>query len=130
MKFLGVDLGAKRTGLAIGLSENRTAAPLRTLESASTEWLASEIAKIAASEGIDEVVLGDPLLKSGERGAASARARSFARELEHHLGPKPVRLIDERLSTRLAERLIKEYGSDRDSLAAAAILQGYLDSNF
>jgi len=127
MKLLGIDHGTRRIGLAIGLTENRTAVPLRTIEGKSQETAAVTIAKIVTEEGIGTVVIGDPLMPSGDRGESSVRAHAFARELERHVGPMPIVFVDERMSSKLADQVMAVQGADRDSLAAAAILQSHLD---
>lgn len=128
MKILGIDHGTKRYGLALGETDNHTAAPWRTIEAENSQTAAAEIVRLVAAEGIEAIVIGDPLLPSGERGESSARARAFGQELEKKIGVVPVYFVDERLSSKLADRVIKEYGADRDSLAATAILQSYLDA--
>ncbi len=128
MKLLGVDLGERRVGLALGESEGRVAAPWKTLVTRSPESLAVELARIVAEEEIGEVILGDPISLDGTSGHQSRRVRAFSRDLATHIGPVPISLVDERLTSRLADRVIAEQGGDRDALAAAAILQSYLNS--
>ncbi len=128
MKILGIDYGARRYGLALGETDNHTAVPWRTIEAEISQTAAAEIVRLVVEEGIRTIVIGDPLLPSGERGESSARARAFGQALEEKVGAVPIYFIDERLSSRLADRVIKEYGADRDSLAATAILQSYLDA--
>lgn len=80
------------------------------------------------------IVVGLPLHLSGREGEEAERARAFAARVEESLG-LPVQLVDERLSSREAERQLLESGVRRDrwkdrldAVAAAVVLQGYLDS--
>ncbi|MDI6858069.1 MAG: Holliday junction resolvase RuvX [Dehalococcoidia bacterium] len=133
MRVLGLDVGDKRIGIAISDPNNRFAVPLTALERRSPEDDVAEIARLAASEDAGEAVVGLPVSLDGVEREQARRAREFAARLES-VGLR-VRLWDERLSTAQAERLLRrdrpqhrrEKGAP-DALAAAIILQGYLDS--
>lgn len=128
MKILGLDHGMRRIGLALGDTESRAVAPWRTIDAESQESAAVEIARLVVEEGIGEIAIGDPLMPSGERGESSVRAHAFARDLEKHVGPLPIVFVDERLSSKLADRVSTIQGANRDSLAAAAILETHMDT--
>jgi putative Holliday junction resolvase len=133
MRFLGVDLGRVRIGLALADDVLRTARPLRTVSRRSDAETLAEIVRAAGEYEVDRAVLGLPLNMDGTEGDAARRARAFAPKLEAALGV-PVELFDERLSTFEAEARLRDQGfsaKDRrsrvDAEAAAVILQGWLD---
>ena len=129
---LGVDPGSERIGVAVSDPDGRFALPLEVVP-AGAEGL-SRIVSLAESRGASEIVVGLPLGLGGSEGAAAAKAKSFAAELERTSG-LPVRLYDERLTTAQADRELKSAGlSSRgrrgtiDRSAAAIMLQAYLDA--
>lgn len=133
MRYLGVDLGRARIGLALADEVLRTARPLRVI---ARRGEAADLAAIVASARdyeVERAVVGLPLNMDGSEGPSARLARAFAPRLEAALGV-PVELFDERLSTFEAETRLREQGfSARDSRtrvdaeAAAVILQGWLD---
>ncbi len=133
MRYLGVDLGRARIGLALADDVLRTARPLRVVTHRDEAADLAEIAGTAGEYEVSRAVLGLPLNMDGSEGPAARHARAFAPKLEAVLGV-PVELFDERLSTFEAESRLRDQGfsaKDRRSLvdaeAAAVILQGWLD---
>jgi putative Holliday junction resolvase len=133
VRFLGVDLGRARIGLALADDVLRTARPLRTVARRADVATLAEIAGAAREYEVVRAVVGLPLNMDGTEGEAARRARAFAAKLAEALGI-PVELFDERLSTFEAETRLRERGfsaKDRrarvDAEAAAVILQGWLD---
>lgn len=131
--MLGLDVGDKRIGIAISDPNNTFAVPLTALERRSPESDVAEVARLAASEDAGEAVVGLPVSLDGVEREQARQAREFAGRLEQ--AGLRVRLWDERLSTAQAERLLRRDRPQRrrekgapDALAAAIILQGYLDS--
>ena len=89
---------------------------------------AERIAQLAKEHGAERVIVGLPVLLSGEEGAQARLSRAFAAQLEGLLD-LPVEMYDERLTTKLAERSAHEGAQgDPDSLAAAHLLESYLAS--
>lgn len=138
MRFLGVDLGRARIGLAVADEVLGTARPLRTVARApgprGEATALAEIARAARDFEVDRAIVGLPLNMDGTEGPAARHARAFAARLEGALGV-PVELMDERLSTFEAEVRLRDRGfsaKDRrsrvDAEAAAVILQGWLES--
>lgn len=131
MRFLAVDLGAKRTGLACGDDETRIATPLEVLEIPPGPRLLEAIAEVVRQERPDAIVVGLPLNMDGSEGSAAAAARSFGETLAAACGTA-VRFHDERLTSRAAEQdlagIFTRKGRRRrlDAVAASRILQGYL----
>jgi putative Holliday junction resolvase len=133
MRFLGVDLGRVRIGLALADDVLRTARPLRTVARRADAATLAEIARAARDYDVERAVVGLPFNMDGTEGDAARGARAFAAKLAAALGV-PVELFDERLSTFEAEARLRDHGfsaKDRrsrvDAEAAAVILQGWLD---
>jgi putative Holliday junction resolvase len=93
----------------------------------------ARVVELVVELEITEVVLGIPVSLSGEEGPAAVRSREFAAELAAATG-LPVHLIDERLTTRMADAALKDQGVPArarrgavDKVAATVILQSFLD---
>lgn len=129
MRYLGIDFGERRVGLAVSDGDGHVATPLTTLERSSDTQVIEAIGAIAQREEIGHLVVGEPLAARGMRGAAAERVRSFARKLERSTG-LAVTLTDETLTSREAARRLGGRGRDRgrvDALAAQILLQQALD---
>jgi putative Holliday junction resolvase len=133
-RVLGLDLGDARIGVAISDDARRMAVPLGTVRTGAPADVRA-IADLIREHGVTLVVVGHPLLLSGEAGERAHHAERFAGAIETTLGV-PVRLQDERLSTVEAERALRESGTsgrDRrgtiDRSAATVILQAWLDTD-
>ena len=133
VKFLAVDWGRARLGLAVSDDLGVTAQGLTSLprigESKDVEALAAYIRDL----GIGAIVVGLPKNMDGSLGPSAEAAQAFARALQERLRI-PVHLWDERLTTRAAERTLIGAGMRRrarrgvvDQMAATMILQGFLD---
>jgi putative Holliday junction resolvase len=134
-RVLGIDLGDVRIGLARSDPLGITAQPLGILEISGDKQILREIRRIVSEQEISTVVIGLPLLLSGEEGERARAAREFASRLEKSLHGVDVLLWDERLSTVQAERVMisgnvrrKKRKEKIDSIAASLILQSYLDA--
>jgi len=133
-RVLGLDLGDARIGVAISDNARRMAVPLGTVRTGAPADVRA-IADLVREHGVTLVIVGHPLLLSGEAGERAHHAERFAGAIEKALGV-PVRLQDERLSTVEAERALRESGAsgrDRrgtiDRSAATVILQAWLDTD-
>lgn len=135
MRVLALDLGAKRIGVAVSDSDGRLATPVATLERhRDRPRLHREIAELVMEWEAELVLLGLPIDLRGEVGPAAEAVLAERDEMAAVL-PVPVEVHDERLSTRIAERALRERGDltgkDRrtvvDMTAAAVILQDWLD---
>ena len=134
MKAIGLDYGERRIGVAAGDPLGLTAQPLVVIERTSVAADTARIADIVRRRGADTIVVGLPLQMDGSMGSQARRVRRFALRLGREIG-LPVVLWDERLSTAEAERSLLAAGerrSDRravrDSVAAAVVLQSYLEA--
>ena len=132
MRILGIDIGSKRTGIAISDELGITAQGLNTLE--SEKDLIGRLKDIIKSEGVNEVVIGLPLNMNGSAGPQAERAIKFCDLLKGEIGI-PVKLWDERMTTMEVERIMIEADTSRrkrkkkiDKLAAQVMLQSYLNT--
>ncbi len=132
MRYLAIDLGQKRTGLAVGDDETGIASPVGVVEAGGDEQRLTMIRHAIAEHGPDALVLGLPLNMDDSEGPGVQAARAFARLLETRLG-LAVHLFDERLTTAAADEQMRGIGltrkgkkQRRDALAAAVMLQSFL----
>jgi putative Holliday junction resolvase len=142
---LAVDVGTVRVGIAGSDPGGALATPLTTLRrdrSGRGNTDLDELVELVRERAAVEVVVGLPRTLSGREGPSVTMARDYADALAARIDPVPVRLVDERLTTVVAERAqragrgrrsAKAGARDRaegrlDALAAAGILQTYLDS--
>jgi putative Holliday junction resolvase len=122
LRVLALDYGTARCGCAISDPTGTLVTPLAAVEPPE----AAAIADLARERGADRIVVGLPTSLSGEEGEQARVSRAFASELSR-LIEVPVETYDERLTTRMAERTAREGArADRDSLAAAHLLESYL----
>lgn len=124
MKILGIDYGTKRIGLAIS-DETQTLAREYDILSPADFW--SSIEQIVSQEGVGKIVLGLPIGMSGQETAKTHEVADFQLQLTSRLSV-PIELIDERLSSVMAEHIVGK-NNHIDSLAAQIFLQNYLDSH-
>jgi putative Holliday junction resolvase len=94
--------------------------------------VSDNIASVVRDKDVGKIIVGLPVTLSGDEGEAAAAARAFAEALAVCVDV-PVELFDERLTTRAAERAMRENGADRrdikekaDAVAAALLLETYL----
>ncbi len=132
MRYLAIDLGAKRTGLASGDSIIGLVQPLKVLDVPQGDRLIEALAKAIDDIGPNRVVVGLPINMDGSEGPASRSVRAIGALLEART-KVPVDYQDERLTSFAAEshldrsgRTHKEKKEIRDALAAAEILRDYL----
>lgn len=133
MRILAIDPGARRLGLAISDPSETIASPLGVIERSAWKADLQRLRKIVEDSAVGEIVVGRPLTMRGEVGAEAREAERFAAKLRAALSV-PVVEVDERFSTVAAERAMRDAGSRaaqrrarRDAVAAALILQPYLD---
>ncbi len=135
MRALGLDLGAKRIGVAVSDRSGTIATPLTVIQRAGRR--ADDHRRIAAlvvEEEADVVVVGLPLSMDGSVGRAARDAVAEAEAIASVVGV-PVRTHDERLTTVTADRVLIERNLRAparrqvvDKVAAAVMLQGWLDA--
>jgi putative Holliday junction resolvase len=133
--ILGIDLGARRIGLAISDSDQRIAFPAGHLERAGLKRDLEAIGRVVSERGACRIVVGLPLQLDGREGTGAQAAREFARALGAATS-LPVDLVDERLTTVEAERALREAPARTrrgrkqviDAMAATLLLRSWLDS--
>lgn len=136
-RVLAVDYGLKRVGIALSDPTGTIARPLTTIpRRAGKRPPIQAILDLCTEHEVTALVVGLPLTLSGADSGWTAEVREFAAKLEARAG-LPVTLVDERLSSVVAERAVRSIGlrksereqKDRiDSGAAAVVLQAYLDA--
>ncbi|EKD76588.1 MAG: hypothetical protein ACD_43C00052G0006 [uncultured bacterium] len=129
MKYLGLDYGKTRVGLALGDDTNKLAVGKGILEGYNQNKLITKIKAIVNLEHIDRIVIGLPLNLGGEPTLMTEEVERFVEKLRNHI-EAPVQTFDERLTSRMAEGLLVQLPPDQrkiDQVAAQIILQNYLD---
>jgi len=121
-KYLGIDWGEKRIGLALGDSETKIATPFKVVGDLV------EVVKSIKEEEINKVIIGEPLGMANVKGLMANEVIDFIHKLEKEIDV-PIIKVDERLSSKGADALPgnKKEKSSRDEIAAMLILQTYLD---
>ena len=135
-RYLGIDFGPVRIGIAIGDDQTRMALPLTQLDHPGDDAEAARrIADLVRREEVEAVVIGMPVHMDGTRSQQTQRTQAFVDVLERTLAV-PVVLFDERLSTAEADQKLeqqplskKQRKARRDALAAQTILQDFLNHN-
>jgi putative Holliday junction resolvase len=145
--ILAVDYGRARIGLALADAETRMPHPLSTLERVNRNEDMRRLRELVREHGVKQIVVGLPLRLDGTRGEMAEEVERFAQRVRKQIGV-PVEMVDERLTSWEAERLMEEIqgrfirdeklGSNKkprnvqvkmtvDAVAAAVILKEYLD---
>ena len=133
---LGIDVGAVRVGVALGDPDGLLATPLATVPRDVAEGTdLAAIAGFVTEHDVVGVVVGLPRTLAGHEGPAAEAARAFGTALAGRVAV-PVEYADERLTTVVATRQMRESGRRGrrqravvDQVAAVAILQGWLDAH-
>ncbi len=132
-RLMGVDLGTKTIGLALSDVGRQIASSLETIRRVKFTPDAGRLAELCGRHQVGGLVIGLPLNMDGSEGPRVQSTRSFVRNLKPIL-PLPVFFHDERLSSAAVNRMLIAADTSRarrgevvDKLAAAYILQGFLD---
>jgi putative Holliday junction resolvase len=133
-RVLALDVGGRRIGVALSDPTRVLASPLTTLRAEPRARVLAEIAALVQRHEVAEIVVGLPLTLSGEIGPQAQLVQEFARQLQQELSV-PLHLLDERLTTVAAERMMMDLGMKPeqrkariDEVAASIILQDFLDA--
>ena len=133
-RWMGLDVGEERIGVAVSDALKITAQPYRVVPRKDTARAIREILEIAREKKVERIIVGIPLGLRGDKGVMARRITEFAGQLARETDI-PTEEWDERYSTRLAERVLLEGNEsrrkrrqERDKTAAALILQNYIDS--
>ncbi len=133
MRMLGLDVGDKRIGVAICDPLEILASAFATIERTGNGNEFEEILSIVADNRIERIIVGLPRLLDGGFGTQAEKTQAFTEQLSGYT-QVPIEMCDERLSTDMADQLLRDAGRTRkeirarkDTAAATLILQWYLD---
>jgi putative holliday junction resolvase len=133
-RILGIDYGLKRSGLAVTDPLQIIASPLVTVP---TNELVQYLENYMKKEQVETMVVGEPKNLDGSPSQIAADVEEFILQLEKKFPSIPVRKIDERFTSKIAQQVILQSGKNKmarrdksllDKVSAALILQSYLDS--
>ena len=135
MRIIGLDVGDKRTGVALSDPLGMLASPLLVFEHKDDVADIETILQLVKQHQVEKIIVGLPQSMDGTMGPQAEKVKAFTEKLKQHL-PVPVEFRDERLTTVSAKRLLEEAGRKKagkpkkgeyDAAAAAIILQAYLN---
>ena len=131
--ILGIDPGERRVGIALADNETRFARPVEVIDVQETDVFA-RLQELIAEHAVETIVVGRPVGLSGGEGPAMEGHKTFLTRLRSEV-EVTVDVYDERLTTVIAERQMREAGISakkqkamKDAVAAQVMLQGYMDS--
>ena len=134
MKFLGIDYGQKRTGIAVSNPEGTLAFPRTTIMMSSRDAFFAELLGIAAIEGTEAFVIGYPTHTDGTECLSTTQVKNMAKRLRRRTD-LPIYFISEVLTSYEAENMLRSVKKNSrenkyliDQLAAVSILQTFLDT--
>jgi putative Holliday junction resolvase len=133
-RILAIDLGTKRTGLAVTDPLKMLANPLETIE---TSTLLDYLKKYCEKEEVDTLVLGYPIRLNGQDNEMTPKVITMKDRLSKAFPDKKIELVDERFTSKMAMQSMISMGSKKkdrkekagnlDKVSAAIILQSYLE---
>ena len=133
MRSLGLDIGDRRIGIALSDPGGKLASPFTIINCEDDTADVEAITDIISQQRVKQVIVGLPRSMDGSLGRQAEKVKAFTRKLCSHT-EVPVEFRDERLTTVSAKRLMREANTGKtkrkaryDAMAAALILQGYLD---
>lgn len=127
MKYLGIDYGTRRTGVAVS-PDSRVAVVKEVIHSASQNKTIERIKQIVVEEGIECIVVGLPVSMGNNPTEMTDKTKLFVEKLRNHV-TIPVQTVDERFTTEMAEKLLRGIKhEERDQVSAQILLQNFLDS--
>ncbi len=133
MRSLGLDIGSKRIGVALSDPQGILASPFTIINCEEEVANIEAVANIISQNQVGQVIVGLPRSMDGSLGEQAEKVKSFTQRLSKHI-EVPVAFRDERLTTVSARRLMQAVNTKKsrkkvrhDAVAAAIILQGYLD---
>ena len=134
MRFLSIDHGSKRIGIAVSDELKMIAQPLEYIFAEPSTDLLARLKELIRDKEVELILVGMPRNMDGSYGPAAQKVQEFVAMLESAL-TVPIKLWDERLTSAQANRLLIQGNVRRakrkekvDKMAAAILLQSYLDS--
>ncbi|MFC1942380.1 Holliday junction resolvase RuvX [Chloroflexota bacterium] len=134
MRVAGLDIGDSRIGVAVSDLLGMIASPLTIISRTGTKADVEAIIDIVRDKQVEMIIAGLPISMDGSMGTQAEKTKAFVAELCRNTDV-PVEFRDERLTTVSAKRLVQGVRKTNretryDAVAAALILQGYLDETF
>jgi len=127
MRYMGIDYGDKRIGIAISDPGGRISFPEKTVRNHGNPYIWDEILSIIQEKSVSRIIVGLPLSFEMQETDESIKVRKFVEELKK-ITPLPIEFENEAATTRMAKKLgVKN--EHTDEAAAAIILQSYLDKH-
>ncbi len=135
-RLIGIDVGTKRIGLAQTDLLQTIASPVGTF---SPDDVLSKIKQIMKEYPVEKIIIGWPLTTDGLEGSATKMVNRFIAKLTKHFPEIPIEKVDERYTSNKAKSMMVEIGIPKnkrrqkervDRIAAAIILQNYLDTTY
>jgi putative Holliday junction resolvase len=133
MRILCLDVGSRRIGVAISDPEEILATPLTVVDHEDETSVMVSLRDLIHEKEVERIVVGMPFSLEGGKGPQAVEVEDFIRRLAQHTDV-PIETWDERFSTATAQQMMADAGVKRsrrkeniDALAAAVILQAYLD---
>ncbi|HWC75716.1 MAG TPA: Holliday junction resolvase RuvX [Gemmatimonadales bacterium] len=135
-RLLAIDWGERRIGLALSDETQTLAQPLTTLtRRAGKRFPMAQLLELVNRHHVTGIIVGLPLDESGAEGDAAHAARALADDIKRRAGDVEVTMWDERMTTARVLAAVREMGgstrgrkAELDAMAAALLLQHYLDS--
>ncbi len=129
MRILALDHGSARCGCAVSDPTGTVVTPLPVIEKPDSDHGRAAVARLAADQSAELVLIGLPRLQSGEEGEQAAAARSFGGRLARQV-EAPIEFYDERFTTRMASASVRGGATSAEhSIAAAHLLEEYLETH-
>ncbi len=133
---MGLDIGDKRIGVALSDPDGILASPLTIIDCRDESLDIEAIINIVSQHQVKQIIVGLPRSMDGSIGKQAEKVKAFTQSLCQHT-EVPVEFRDERLSTVSAKHLMRAVSTKKtrqkvrhDAIAAALILQGYLDEKY
>ncbi len=132
-RTMGLDIGDRRIGVALSDPQGILASPITIIESRDKDTTINAILDIVEKNDVSKIIVGLPVSMDGTIGLQAEKVKSFTETLRLKIGV-PIEYRDERLSTVSARRIKSSSTKNNkklhhDAIAAAVILQGYLDES-
>lgn len=126
-KILALDIGTRRTGVAVSDIEQRIAFPRNEVEHSSVKELLASLAAIISKDQVVGILMGMPISLTGEETRQTALTKEMAKEIikEFQL---PSQFVDERLTSQEARRMLEGGRGAVDSVAAQFMLELYINT--
>ena len=133
MSILGLDIGDKRTGVAISNDVSSICTPLNYIPSQDINYFLRDLYNLIIEKKINKIIIGLPKLLSGKEGERAKYSRYISKKIKEKNKNLEIVLWDERLTSKQAEKYLLESGVEKnkikekiDSASAVIILESYI----